>query len=79
MTDENQKLYRVRLRGLNSVISTNYGNPYVIAISPNEALAKVQANVNDKDLGFTKDREMQSIELLAEVGDYPTCRTQIFL
>jgi len=79
LTDENQKLYRVRLRGLNSVISTNYGNPYVIAISPNEALAKVQANVNDKDLGFTKDREMQSIELLAEVGDYPTCRTQIFL
>jgi len=28
---------------------------------------------------FSFDREMESIELLAEEGDYPGCRIQLFL
>ena len=74
------KLYRVKLKGmLGSIISTAYGHPYVVADDPTEALEKVQDYLDKKDLGFTSDREMVSIELLAEEEDYPECHIQLFL
>lgn len=74
------KLYRVRLKGLcSSYIGTQYGKPYVLAENSDKALNKVQKYLDDKDIGFSKDRVMDSIELLAEVGDYPECNIQLFL
>lgn len=74
------KLYRVILRGMkSSATGTAYGCPYVVAASADEALKKVQDYVREKDLGFHDEREMERIELLAEVGDYPKCKIQLFL
>jgi hypothetical protein len=58
---------------------TRYGNSYVVAKDPNEALAKVQDYLNKRDLGFSDSRELDKIELLAEEGDYPNCHIQLFL
>ena len=74
------KLYRVRLKGMSgSRINIAYGKPYVIAENPTEALDKVQDYLNKRDIGFKYDREMDSIELLAEEGNYPECNVQLFL
>ena len=74
------KLYRITLKGLHGAgIDTDYGNPYVVAKSPNEALKKVQDYLNENDYGFSHEREMKTIELLAEEEDYPGCKIQLFL
>lgn len=74
------KLYRIKLKGMCGLFTgTSYGHPYVVAENPTEALNKVQKYINEKDLGFTKDREMDTITLLAEEGDYPECQIQLFL
>ena len=74
------KLYRVLLRGMKSnVTGTNYGSPYVVAEDPASAYQMVKDYVNVRDLGFHQDRELYRIELLAETGDYPECREQLFL
>lgn len=74
------KLYRVRLNGMHGTgISTDYGNPFVVADNPTDALKKVQEYLKMRDIGFVHEREMNTIELLAEVGDYPECHVQLFL
>lgn len=76
------KLYRIKLKGMCETgigSGTEYGHPYVVAENPTEALNKVQKYLNKKDIGFTREREMDTIQLLAEEGDYPECRVQIFL
>lgn len=80
ITTDKQKLYRVRLKGMcSSVSGTCYGIPYVIAHNPTEALKKVQDYIEERDLGFQCDREMDRIELLAEEGDHPECKIQMYL
>lgn len=74
------KLYRVLLKGMcANVVSTKYGSPYVVADNPTEALKKVQDYLTKRDIGFVHEREMETIELLAEEGDYPDCKIQLFL
>jgi len=74
------KLYRVKLKGLTgSVVTTAYGKPYVVADNPTDALIKVQTYLKENKIGFSGDREMDTIELLAEEGDYPKCRVQLFI
>ena len=73
------KLYKVKLRGLKYSAGTNYGESYVVANNPSEAYDKVRAFVLEKNLGFASDREMESVELLAETGDYPDCKTILFM
>jgi len=51
----------------------------VVAEDPTSAYETVKKYLDSKDVGFHKDREMESIELLAETGDYPVCREQLFL
>jgi hypothetical protein len=78
--DDLMKLYRVLLKGMHgNVVSTHYGHPYVIADTPTEALEKVQDYLTKRDIGFVHEREMETIELLAEEGDYPDCNIQLFL
>ena len=75
------KLYRVKLKGMTSSIAggTAFGHPYVVADNPTDALEKVQKYLNDKDLGFLHEREMNSIELLADSAAYSDCQIQLFL
>jgi len=73
-------LHRVTLKGMtSSSLSTAYGNPYVLAEDPTEALKKVQDYVNKHNLGFSHDRVLDKIELLAESGSYPSCNIQLYL
>lgn len=77
---ETKKLYRVELKGMTSNYgSTAYGNSFVVAKDPTEAYQKVREYLDSKDLGFPHERELDTITLLAEEGDYPECRTQLFL
>jgi hypothetical protein len=72
------KLFRLKLRGMETGIIA-YGYPYVVAENMDEAYKKVRNYLDEKDLGFENDREMESIQLLAETGDYPNCGVQLFL
>ena len=72
------KLYRVKLKGMLGCCGTKYGHPYVVADNPTDALNKVLDYLNKEDIGFRGDREMDTIELLAEEGDYPKCSVQLF-
>jgi hypothetical protein len=75
------KLYRVTLRGMTYSIAGGaaYGCPYVVAESTDEAIKIVLNYVNTKDLGFSREREVDRVELLAEQGDYPRCEIQLFI
>ncbi len=73
-------LYRIELKGMTSnSTGTVYGNPYVVAAGMDEAVKRVQDYLKEQDLGFPKDRVLDKIELLAETGDCPGCKFQLFL
>ena len=76
------KLYRVTLRGMTSTLmgtQTAYGAPFVVADSLDGAYQVVRGYLDRKDLGFTRDREVDRVELLAEEGDYPSCLVQLHI
>lgn len=61
------KLYKVTLRGMTFNYSgVAYGVSYVIAENPDEAYKKVKEFLDKADLGFSKDRELDKIELIAD-------------
>ena len=68
------KLYRVKTH-----MSGDYHFWFVVAVNPNEAYQAVRTYLNDKDLGFTPDRELSSVTLLAEDTEYPDCKTHLLV
>ncbi len=74
-----KKLYRVNLRGLTSVTGVGYRTSYVIAKNPDEAYKKVRTFLDEKDYGFSHEREMESVELIADNYEYTDVRTRLFL
>jgi hypothetical protein len=75
------KLYLVKLRGMRSEIpsDTKWGESYVVAPDPTEAYRRVREYLADKDIGFSAERELDSITLLAEDVTYPECRVKLYL
>lgn len=71
----NKKLYQIRCRGMQVAHGggVGHGHAFVIATNPEEAYRKLRESLDRRDLGFGGDREMQSIELVAEDSDYPDC------
>jgi len=69
--ENTKKLYRVVLRGM-TINSTGaaYGVSYVIADNCDEAYQKVRKFLDENDLGFTKDRELDRVELIADSYRY---------
>ena len=77
---EKMKLFKVNLRGMKSNYSgPRYGCSYVVAEDSNAAYLLVRNYVDKKDLGFDHEREMESVELIAEDAEYPRCGTILFL
>ena len=75
-----QKLYKVTLIGLGNLwIGTNYKISYALAEDPTSAYKKVRDFLDHNNLGFQCDRELQSIELVAEEAKHPDCRTLLLL
>lgn len=74
-------LYRVTLQGMNSSIagSIAHGVSYVAALDPTEAYNKVRKYLDEKDYGFSSDRVLKSIELLASNDIYSGCTMMLFL
>jgi len=52
-------------------------NFYVVAENETEAYEKVKNNLTDKDYGFSSDRQLNTIQLLAEEKEYPDTDNKI--
>lgn len=78
---ERSKLYRVTLRGMTLTFGTGtaYGVSYVVANNADEAYQKVKKFVDEKDLGYSYQREMDKVELIAEDYQYTGTGTMLFL
>jgi len=77
----NKKLYKITCKGMTYKIGGRpaYGIAYVVADNPNEAYQILRTSLNKRDLGFSHEREMESIELIAEQADYPECGTALYV
>jgi hypothetical protein len=72
-----ENLYRVTLRGMKTSIAGTvaYGVSYVLASNPTSAYATVRYFLDKNDLGFSHERQLEKIELIAECKRYPECGT----
>lgn len=70
-----KKLYKVTCRGMHGGIGTDtaHGIAFVVAENPDEAYKRVKERLDDRKLGFDKDRELSCIELIAEQTEFPKC------
>ena len=73
------KLFKVTLRGGINPGSTDYNASFVVAESPDAAYQAVRDFLDNNNLCYDDERELKSIELLAEDREYPACRTMLFL
>lgn len=75
------KLWLVTLQGMNiSVTGAPNGKAYVVANDPKEASERLMNYVKDNKLGFTKERELKSVELIAESDNMnPDCGMKLFI
>jgi len=77
---QHQNLYKVTLRGMTwSSTGMVHGIAYVVATDPTEAYNKLKNYLEKKDIGFRKDRELQTVELLASDYEYNDTDTMLFL
>lgn len=67
-----KKLWKVTCRGM-TCGDNPHGVAYVVAADPAEAYKKVRASLDERQLGFAKERELDKVELLAAEGDYHEC------
>jgi hypothetical protein len=75
MEEVEMKLYKVTLCGFIPTID----RAYVLAENAEAAHLKVKKWLYDKNRGSSRDRELKSIELLAEATEYPDVGTMLFL
>ena len=74
------KLYRVFLRGLSSnAVSVGESGSYVVANDPTEAYLKVKRELDRKNYGFTRERELDRVEFIAEAYDYTNAPNKLYL
>jgi hypothetical protein len=76
---KNDKLFRVNLKGMYGTgCGIKYHQSYVVAKTMDGAYKKVRDYLDGADLGFSSDRELDSIELIAEDCEYTDVRTRLF-
>lgn len=80
MSDKTMKLYEIHCKGMTySVTGVIHGKAFVVATNPDEAYKKLRKHLDDKNLGFTSERELEQIILVAEAYDYTDVKIQLFL
>lgn len=69
------KLYKVTCRGMHGGLASNtaHGIAYAVADDPNRAYLAVRSSLDERDLGFAHERELRSVELIAEASYFPGC------
>ena len=72
---DTNKLYLVKLR----TYRRKYSESYVVAKNTDAAYKKIRKFLDDNDLCFSSERELESIILLAEDTQYPDCEKVLFL
>ena len=70
-----KKLYRVVTRIPPTATGVDYSSAYVVAVTPSEAYAIYRAFLDRNNIGFSRDRCLDRVELIAEECDYPECGT----
>lgn len=70
-----KNLYLVTLKGMQET----HGISYVVAENPTEAYEKVKKDLDNRDIGFSGDKVLDNIKLLAEDCNYPDCNTRLYL
>ncbi|NLH78771.1 MAG: hypothetical protein GX465_17250 [Acidobacteria bacterium] len=73
-----KKLYAVTIRGGHSATGVDYHESFVVAESPNEAYGLVRDFLEERNICFIDERELDSITLLAEASRYPRCKKLLF-
>ena len=74
------KLFKVTLKGMTfNSNGVSHGISYVVAENTDEAYLKVKKYVDEKDLGFSKDRELATIELVADSREFNNVGTMLHL
>lgn len=77
---ETDKLYRVTLRGMTyNSTGVIHGVSYVIAKDSDTAYKKLREHLDKKNIGLSKDRALDKIELVAEAYEYTETKTVLFL
>ena len=76
MENQTLKLFLIALKGFTTV--SGYKYHYVVAKSMDEAYSKVKEFMDDNDIGNYVERELDSIEFLAEDKKYPNCGNMLF-
>lgn len=66
-----KKLYKVNLRAY-------WCEYYVVAESPDKAYKRIKTDLEKREIGFNKDRELRGVLLIAEDVDYPDCETRLY-
>jgi hypothetical protein len=78
--DKYKKLYRVTLKGMTFWdAGTPYGLNYVVATDPTEAYDKVRKFLDEYNLGFPGERELDTIELIADSCPHPYTNYRLYL
>lgn len=73
------KLFKVKLRGIfGTGGGVKYHKSYVVAKTMDGAYKKIRDYLDDKGYGFTEDRELSSIDLVAEDYEYTNVLTRLF-
>ena len=73
------KLYRVTLRGLTPSTGVDYQVSYAVADDSALAYRLVRDWLDTKDYRFRSEREMKSVELLADEDEYTDAKTRLFI
>lgn len=64
-----RRLFRVTTKGLTT------REHYVVAADAGSAYQVVRSFLDAKEWGFSKDRALDKVELIAEQAEYPECGT----
>lgn len=70
-----RRLFRVTTKGYSA---PKYGRDhYVVAADAGSAYQVVRSDLDRRNYGFTDDRALAKVELLAEQAEYPECGTPL--
>lgn len=74
------KLYLVTCKGMHydSIRGGGHGIAYVVARNPHEAYGVLRDHLDSEDLGFRRERELETVKLIAEDKKYADCGTSLF-
>jgi len=77
---KDKKLFLVKCRGMqHNTTDVSYGIAYVIADNAHKAYCKLRDYLDKSGLGFAKDRELDSVTLLADSYEYTNAANFLIL